>query len=112
MGDYFNSTRGPLAATLNDGASLSIPPKRWIYIDPVQEGSASIEKLVSKGFLVRSKVPITVVPAPVSDPVVAVKVEAAEAKAAEPTPPALKVEEPKIAASTSPEKEEISKKKR
>lgn len=105
MGDYYNATRGPLAATLSDGSSLSMPPKRWIYIDPELESSSSVLKLLEKGFLVKSKVPMTipVAPAPVAPAPVAATPVAAE------TP---KAPEPEAAASTSPMKEEIFKKKR
>jgi hypothetical protein len=56
MGDYYNATRGPLSASLTDGSALSLGPKKWIYISPANESSASIIKLLDKGFLVRSKV--------------------------------------------------------
>lgn len=83
MGDYYNVTRGPLSVTLNDGSAASVTPKKWFYVSPANEGSASLQQLVSKGFLVRAKVPITqpevevevvevapdAVPAPVPAPV-------------------------------------------
>jgi hypothetical protein len=103
MGDYYNSTRGPLTATLTDGAALSISPKAWIYISPENESSASILKLLGKGFLVRSKVPMT--PTAVQPKVVARPVVATPAKIEKPVPALPSV-------STSPMKEEIWRKKK
>jgi len=69
MGDYYNKTRGPLSVTLNDGSAASITPKTWLTISAANEGSASVQKLVAKGDLVRSKMmpdPVApVAPAPV-----------------------------------------------
>jgi len=65
MGDYYNTTRGPLSVTLNDGSAASVVPKKWFYVTPANEGSSSIMKLVEKGFLVRAKVAITPEPAAV-----------------------------------------------
>lgn len=105
MADYYNTTRGPLSVTLNDGSSMAIPPKGWIFVDPANEGSASIAKLCSKGFLVRSAVarsePVAVVVPVVAVPVVPeVKVEPVPAPA------------PSAPAATSSMKEEIVRKKR
>lgn len=102
MGDYYNSTRGPLTATLTDGAALSISPKAWIYISPENESSASILKLLDKGFLVRSKVPMT--QPTQAQPVVPVVI----------APPPAKTEKPASlpVVSTSPMKEEIWRKKK
>lgn len=111
MGDYFNATRGPLAASLNDGSALSIPPKRWIYIKPELENSSSVTKLLEKRFLVKAAVPITV--EPVAE-VLKADPEAAPIPAPSPSAPAAPADGilPNEVASTSPMKEEIFKKKR
>jgi len=70
MGDYYNTTRGPLSVTLNDGSAMSVSPKKWIYVTPANEGSDSLQRAVSKGFLKRALVPITQPPAPVVVPAV------------------------------------------
>lgn len=102
MGDYYNATRGPLSVTLNDGSSISLSPKKWVAISPEQENSSSIVKLVSKGFLVRSKIAAELaVPTPIPL-VVAVPAASSEAETVSEAP----------VASTSPVKEEIQKKKR
>ena len=64
MADYYNKTRSPLAVSLQRGTSISIAPKQWITIAPEDEGTESLAKAVSKGFLVVSKIP-AVKPAPV-----------------------------------------------
>ncbi len=64
MGDFYNTTRGPLSATLNNGAPLSIGPKKWVFIPAEHENSSSIVLLLKKGHLKRSKVPLTEVAAP------------------------------------------------
>lgn len=116
MGDYYNTTRGPLSVTLNDGSSCAVSPKSWIYVAPGNESSASITKLVQKGFLVRSSVARTAVavppvPAPSAAPVAKPepKVEVSEVK-----PPPLLGPKAEVAppASTSSMKEEIFRKKR
>lgn len=97
MGDYYNKTRGPLSMTLNDGTASSVPPKTWYYISPANEGSASVQKLVAKGFLVRAKVDITVA---ASAPSVAAVPAVSEVPVAGPldvsTPPAAPVSTPKV----------------
>lgn len=108
MADYYNTTRGPLSVTLNDGTSCSLPPKAWIYITPGNENSASISKLTSKGLLVRSKVALTAPPIEA----VAVAVEVAPVtlvKAVEVEVPAPAPVAPVV---TSAMKEEIARKKR
>lgn len=105
MGDYYNATRGPLSASLTDGSALSIGPKRWIFISPENESSASIIRLLDKGFLVKSKVARSA-PAPAPVVVAAPVVE----KSAEPPPE--KSIEPSAPASTSSVKEEILRKKK
>jgi hypothetical protein len=114
MGDYYNTTRGPLSVTLNDGSSCAVSPKSWIYVAPGNESSASITKLVQKGFLVRSSVARTaaeVPPAPLSAPAAPAVVPALK-----PEPklePSEAKPEPKTeVASTSSMKEEIFRKKR
>ena len=105
MGDYYNTTRGPLSVTLNDGSSCAVSPKSWIYVAPGNENSASISKLVQKGYLVKAAVARTV---PAAAPVVAPT----------PAPVPAKVEAPVEKAfsfstgSTSSMKEEIIRKKR
>lgn len=106
MGDYYNTTRGPLSVTLSDGSSCVVSPKAWIHVAPGNESSASISKLVQKGFLVRAAVARTVeapVPAPVSP-----------APAPEPLKVPAKEQVPveKATVSTSGMKEEIFRKKR
>jgi hypothetical protein len=95
MGDYYNATRGPLSASLTDGSALSLGPKKWVYIAPENESSASIIKLLDKGFLVRAKVAKTPIPASVP---VTPKTEVA--------PP------PSAPSATSPKMEEFSRKKK
>jgi hypothetical protein len=68
MAKYYNTTRGPLAASLSSGASIAIPPKSWTAIDAGDEGSPGLAPLIRKGFLVRSK--LTEQPV-VSEPIVA-----------------------------------------
>ena len=100
MGDYYNATRGPLSASLTDGSALSLGPKRWIFISPENENSASIIKLLDKGFLVKSAAPRTdPAPAPVAAPV---------AVASAPVPEKVSAD---TSASTSSVKEEILRKK-
>lgn len=109
MGEFFNTTRGPLAATLLDKSSCSIPPKKWVTIPADQENSASIVRLVEKGFLVRSKVssePVVVPPVPETPKAEVPKVDVAPVP--EPKDSAI---EPKDAG-TSPLKEEFPKKKK
>jgi hypothetical protein len=75
MGDYYNKTRGPLSVTFNDGSVAAVSPKTWLYVTPANEGTSCIQRLVAKGFLVRSTVPRTVVSAPLVEvPTVAVLV--------------------------------------
>lgn len=57
MTKYYNVTRGPLAASLSSGRSVTIPPKAWFEVDAGDEGSASVNALVRKGFLKRSVMP-------------------------------------------------------
>lgn len=54
MAKYYNTTRGPLAVSLSSGASLSIPPKKWVEIGAADEGSTNLVPLVRKGYLKRS----------------------------------------------------------
>jgi hypothetical protein len=105
MGDYYNATRGPLSASLTDGSALSLGPKRWIFISPENENSASIIKLLDKGFLVKSSVPRT---DPNPAPAAAV-VAPAPVPAPAPAPETVSVDP---SASTSPVKEEILRKKK
>lgn len=60
MGDYYNATRGTVAVTLRSGQCVSIRPKDWLYVPANEEGSGSIVGLVSRGILVRAKVPKTI----------------------------------------------------
>lgn len=115
MGDYYNSTRGPLPATLVDGSAVSFSPKSWLYITPENEGSASIVKLLEKGFLVRAKVAITVLPAPSAPAPEASSSDAVAASVAadaKPADDASKSIEMKADASTSSMKEENFRKKK
>lgn len=57
MAQYYNVTRGPLAASLSSGRSVTIPPKAWFEVDAGDEGSASVNALVRKGFLKKSVLP-------------------------------------------------------
>ena len=68
MAKYYNVTRGPLAASLSGGRSVTIPPKAWFEIASGDEGSAGVAALVRKGYLKRSTLPIE----PESVPVVPV----------------------------------------
>jgi hypothetical protein len=73
MGDYYNKTRGPLSVTFNNGAAAAIPPKSWLTISAANEGSNSIQQLLAKGLLIRSKMvpdPVPAVVAVVAAPVV------------------------------------------
>ncbi len=58
MAKYYNVTRGPLAASLSGGRSVTIPPKSWFEIAGGDEGSAGVSALVRKGYLKRSTLPI------------------------------------------------------
>lgn len=64
MGKYFNTQRGPLAVSLASGKAVTAPPKSWIEIDPADEGSASLQSMIRKGYLKRSSLPD---PAPVAE---------------------------------------------
>lgn len=57
MAKYYNVTRGPLAASLSSGRSITIPPKSWVEVDTSDEGSISVSALVRKGFLKKSVIP-------------------------------------------------------
>lgn len=110
MGEFFNTTRGPLAATLLDKSSCSIPPKKWVTIPADQENSASIVRLVEKGFLVRSKVnsqpePIVIL-VPETPKAEVPKIDVAPVP--EPKDSAIESKDP----GTSPLKEEFPKKKK
>ena len=62
MAKYYNKMRGPLSVSLRDGSPLVCLPKRWSEDIPLEkEGSASLQRAVRKGHLVRQ----IVVPAPV-----------------------------------------------
>lgn len=121
MSDFYNSTRGPLAATLSDGTSVAFPPKQWLYVDDAQESSASIVQLCAKGFLKRAAVPRTA-KAPVVEEPVATKPEVASDKtevvlaAADHEAAAVVLVDPEPEMTpkigTSAVKEEFSKKKR
>lgn len=95
MTRYYNTTRGPLALPLRSGATVSIPPKQWVDIDPSDESSAQVIQYKSKGFLVREKViltPFTPPPAPEPDKWVAETT--ASAPATEPGPDVYKDDDP------------------
>lgn len=130
MGDYYNTTRGPLSVTLQDGSACAISPKSWIYVAPGNENSASISKFVQKGYLVKAAVARTAPPpAPTvaQEQVAQVQVQAVQARArvapevAPEAVPEVRTEPPVEAkplpvvtasASTSSMKEEIFRKKR
>jgi hypothetical protein len=55
MAKFYNTTRGPLGASLSSGASVSFPPKAWTEVDDADAASASLTSLLRKKFIVPSK---------------------------------------------------------
>lgn len=51
MAQYFNTTRGPLNATV-DGAVLVFPSKAWTVVADSAGSSASLQSLVRQGLLI------------------------------------------------------------
>ena len=79
MADYYNKTKGPVAVTLQRGGSVLIGSKKWLTIDPLDEGHESLQRALTKGFLARSRAscpepevsvdPVPVVPETIAEPV-------------------------------------------
>ena len=92
MGDYYNKTRSPVPVTLLRGGAISIGPKEWCFINPADEGTASLMSGLKKGFLVRALVPRTV-----ADPVVVAIPATVLAPTPAPEPIKLVVESEKVA---------------
>jgi hypothetical protein len=111
MGDYYNATRGPLSASLTDGSALSIGPKKWIFISPENENSASIVKLLDKGFLVRAKAARSAPASAALVPAPAPERARAPVRPSAPTP-AKEASLSFTSSSTSSMKEEFSRKKK
>jgi len=53
MARYYNATRTPLSATLQNGETAFFAPKTWSELPSEVENSSSLIQLVKKGFLVR-----------------------------------------------------------
>lgn len=77
MARYYNKTTGLITVTLKDGAAAVVPPKQFLPVPREQDGSSSLRKAVSKGFLLRMEDPKPA-PAPVEAPPPAEPVSAPE----------------------------------
>jgi hypothetical protein len=67
MAKFFNTTRGPLNATV-DGAVLMFPSKAWTEVDDAVGTSASLQSLVKQGLLIFRASTSTLKPATASKP--------------------------------------------
>lgn len=55
MAKYYNKTNAPLTLGLRDGSSTLVASKKWIAVQPHQDGSADLIKKVQKGYLIRKE---------------------------------------------------------
>lgn len=86
MAKYYNKTRNIISAQLRSGTSAVFASKKWTHVPRTEEGSASLQRMVRKGDLIRREDP-----KPAPKPVVAPEPEL-------PPTPVTKVHAPKAAA--------------
>jgi hypothetical protein len=68
MADYYNKTKGPVAVALLRGGSVLIGPKKWLTIDPLDEGHESLQRSLTRGDIIRKVTPVEAPPVQAAPP--------------------------------------------